>query len=320
MEICWDQSRSFVSVEKQAKSKTKGGVEIGSNDRVWCKVSIFHIKRAGIIFFIFQPQRRTTEEYFFLFFFYARWKDKSRRAIHKLTSVTVSPLHSTTAFCTCSHLLHLISDGQTLRLESCFETVQTEEICHFFSIRLQWTQTSCSKTSKSANGCASDIDEDCTDRRAKGQIQNEHHFKSRVLRDKFSQKIQSQSVSTQTHADGKLRGLRNFPTTSPSAGRWVDSRQIWFYFGWTCVFFTVALHNRKNPVTGQLWPHSATSFPGAFVADAVCNSYAESGRLLATNSKWICGPRSVHIGNQSAAKKKKKQKTLKCFLDSVTQI
>lgn len=153
-----------------------------------------------------------------------------------------------------------------------------------------------------------------------GQIQNEHHFKSRVLRDKFSQKIQSQSVSTQTHADGKLRGPRNFPTTSPSAGRWVDSRQIWFYFGWTCVFFTVALHNRKNPVTGQLWPHSATSFPGVFVADAVCNSYAESGRLLATNSKWICGPRSVHIGNQSAAKKKKKQKTLKCFFDSVTQI
>lgn len=132
VEICWDQSRSFVSVEKQAKSKTKGGAEIGSNDRVWCKVSIFHIKRAGIIFFIFQPQRRTTEEYFFLFFFYARWKDKSRRAIHKLTSVTVSPLHSTTAFCTCSHLPHLISDGQTLRLESCFETVQTEEICHFF--------------------------------------------------------------------------------------------------------------------------------------------------------------------------------------------
>lgn len=193
------------------------------------------------------------------------------------------------------------------------------DLSFFFSIRLQWTQTLCLKTSKLANGYASDIDEDCTDRRAKGQIQNEHHFK-RVLREKFSQKIQSQSVSTQTRADGKLRGPRNFPTTSPSAGRWVDSRQIWFYFGWTCVFFTVALHNRKNPVTGQLWPHSATSFPGAFVADAVCNSYAESGRLLATNSKWICGPRSVHIGNQSAAKKKKKQKTLKCFLDSVTQI
>lgn len=134
--IMWKSAETKVVLLFQLKNrqnqKTKGGVEIGSNDRVWCKVSIFHIKRAGIIFFIFQPQRRTTEEYFFLFFFYARWKDKSRRAIHKLTSVTVSPLHSTTAFCTCSHLPHLISDGQTLRLESCFETVQTEEICHLF--------------------------------------------------------------------------------------------------------------------------------------------------------------------------------------------
>lgn len=85
VEICWDQSRSFVSVEKQAKSKTKGGVEIGSNDRVWCKVSIFHIKRAGIIFLFFSPKDEPRRNIFSVFLLcqMKRQKQKSNSQVNK---------------------------------------------------------------------------------------------------------------------------------------------------------------------------------------------------------------------------------------------
>lgn len=134
--IMWKSAETKVVLLFQLKNrqnqKPKAELRLAQMTESDAKLVYFTSIKAGVIFLFFSPKDEPRRNIFFCFSFYARWKDKSRRAIHKLTSVTVSPLHSTTAFCTCSHLPHLISDGQTLRLESCFETVQTEEICHLF--------------------------------------------------------------------------------------------------------------------------------------------------------------------------------------------